>query len=334
MIDVKAFHVLAAQHIGAQQIVILIGDAGQQFVIKATHHHVALQVGAGRVHLLRGAMGTVNPAGEVAGRRVIGHHSRLVIVVVILAVAVIEARGPGVVKAILGVQLGEVGIAIGNIKRFIEAGFAIDVHRMPGIEIEDSAAVEGGAVVAVRIGRGHRRPVAKPGQGRGDKAAFVFTKVAPVILILIFADQPVRQIRAFDGSGDVDAAGAAAKAGGGPGNRTGELPLRTFGDDVDQPAGIENTVQRRGGSLQDFHPFGGGVKAARQHGAQAVGHDRAVAVSAEAAAGKSVLGAAKGVGLHHVGYVIQRLIERGGVLIFENPIADGIHHLRNIQQRH
>ena len=53
MIDVKAFHVLAAQHIGAQQIVILIGDAGQQFVIKAAYHHVALQVGAGGVHLLR-----------------------------------------------------------------------------------------------------------------------------------------------------------------------------------------------------------------------------------------------------------------------------------------
>ena len=53
MIDVKAFHVLAAQHIGAQQIVILIGDAGQQFVIKTAYHHVALQVGAGGVHLLR-----------------------------------------------------------------------------------------------------------------------------------------------------------------------------------------------------------------------------------------------------------------------------------------
>ncbi len=44
-----------------------------------------------------------------------------------------------------------------------------------------------------------------------------------------------------------------------------------FSDDVDQPAGVEDTVQRRGGPLQDFHPFGGGVKAARQHGAQAVG---------------------------------------------------------------
>jgi hypothetical protein len=35
----------------------------------------------------------------------------------ILAVAVVEARGPGVVKAIFGVQLREIGIAIGNIKR-------------------------------------------------------------------------------------------------------------------------------------------------------------------------------------------------------------------------
>ena len=254
-------------------------------------------------------MGTIDPAGEVAGRRIIGHHPRLVIVIVILAVAVIEARGPGVVKAILGVELSEIGIAIGNIKRFIEAGFAIDVNRIAGIQIEDSAAIKGGAVVAVRIGRGHRCPLAKPGQGRGDKAAFVFTEIAPVILILIFADQSVRQICAFDGAGDVDAAGAAAKAGGGPGNRTGELPLRPFSDDVDQPAGVEDTVQRRGGPLQDFHPFGGGVKAARQHGAQAVGHDRAVAVGAEAAAGKGVLGTAEGVGLHHVSDVIQRLIE-------------------------
>ena len=254
-------------------------------------------------------MGTIDPAGEVAGRRIIGHHPRLVIVVMILAVAVVEARGPGVVKAILGVKLSEIGIAIGNIKRFIEAGFAIDVHRMAGIQIENSAAVKRRAVVAVRIGRGHRRPFTKPGQGRGDKAAFVFTKIAPVILILVFPNQPVRQIRAFDGAGDVEAAGTAAKAGGRRGNRTRELPLRPFGDDVDQPAGVEDTVQRRSWPLQDFHPFGGGVKTAWQHGAQTVGHDRAVAVGAEAAAGKGVLGTAEGVGLHHVSDVIQRLIE-------------------------
>lgn len=48
-----------------------------------------------------------------------------------------------VVKAILGVELSEIGIAIGNIKRFIEAGFAIDVNRMAGIQIEDSAAIKG-----------------------------------------------------------------------------------------------------------------------------------------------------------------------------------------------
>ena len=85
---------------------------------------------------------------------------------------------------------------------------------MAGIQIEDSAAIKGGAVVAVRIGRGHRCPLAKPGQGRGDKAAFVFTEIAPVILILIFPNQSVRQIRAFDGAGDVDAAGAAANKNG------------------------------------------------------------------------------------------------------------------------
>ena len=88
-------------------------------------------------------MGTIDPAGEVAGRRIIGHHPRLGYRYSDPAVAVIEARGPCVVKAILGVELSEIGIAIGNIKRFIEAGFAIDVNRMAGIQIEDSAAIKG-----------------------------------------------------------------------------------------------------------------------------------------------------------------------------------------------
>jgi hypothetical protein len=50
----------------------------------------------------------IDTAGQIAGRRVVGHHPGLVIVVVILAVAVVEAGGPGVVKMIFGIQLREV----------------------------------------------------------------------------------------------------------------------------------------------------------------------------------------------------------------------------------
>lgn len=55
------------------------------------------------------------------------------------------------------------------------------------------------------------------------------------------------------------------------------------------PPGSRIPYSVEAGPFQDFHSFGGGVKAARQHGAQAVGHDRAVAVGAKAAAGKGVL---------------------------------------------
>jgi len=69
----------------------------------------------------------------------------------ILAVAVVEAGGPGVAETVFGIQLREIGITVGNIKRFIKTRFAIDVHRMAGVQIEDGAAIEWGTVVTVRI---------------------------------------------------------------------------------------------------------------------------------------------------------------------------------------
>ena len=279
-------------------------------------------------------MGGVNAPGQVAGGRIIGHDPSLVIVVVILAVAVVEAGGPGLVEPVFGVKLRQVGIAVGNVKRFVKTRFTIDVNGLFGREIENRPAIERRIVVAMRVRHVHRGAVAKPGQGRGDKAALLFAKVAPVVFILIFADDPVRQPRPFDGPGDVKLAAAAAKAGGGRRNRAAEGFLRAFGHHVNQPAGVENAVQRRGRAFQHLHALGGGVEAARQDGAQPVGHNGTVAVGAETAAGKGVLGAAEGIGLHDVSDVIQRLVERGDVLIFQHPIADGVNHLRDIQQRH
>ena len=101
------------------------------------------------MHLLRRAVRAVDPASQVAGRRIIGHYPGLVIVVVILTVTVIKARGPGAVKTVLGIQLGNIGITIGDIKGFIETGFTIDVDRVAGIEVENGAAVKRGAVIAM-----------------------------------------------------------------------------------------------------------------------------------------------------------------------------------------
>ena len=191
----------------------------------------------------------------------------------ILAVTVVKAGGPGIVQAIFGVQLRQIGITIGHVKRLVKARFPIDVDRVTGIKIEDGTAIERSIVVAMGVRHVHRRPVAKPGQGRGDKAAFLFTKVAPVILMLVLADDPVGQPRAFDGAGDVKLAGTAAKAAGGGGNRAAEGSLRAFRDDVNQSAGVKNAVQRGGRAFQYFYAFGGGIKAARQNGTQTVGHD-------------------------------------------------------------
>ena len=108
-------------------------------------------------------MGGVDAAGQVAGRRIVGHYPGLIVVVMILAVAVVEAGGPGVAEPVFGIQLREVGITVGNIKRFIKTRFAIDIHRMTGVQIEDGAAIEWGTVVTVRIGDVHRCPLAEPG---------------------------------------------------------------------------------------------------------------------------------------------------------------------------
>ena len=249
------------------------------------------------------------------------------------AVAVIEARGPCVVKAILGVELGEVGIAIGIIKRFIEGVLRSTFTAWPVFRSKIVPRVKG------RCSRGANRRVTvarSPNQVRkgGDKAAFCFTEIAPVIFILIF---PInrRQICAFDGAGDVDAAVPPPKLVGCRGNRTGEPPLRTFGDDVNQPAGVENTVQRRAGPFR-LPPVS--VAALKPRGRTV--RRPLVAIEPSRLAPKPRRVPASWVPPRvlvctTLAIVIQRPVERGGVLIFENPIADGKPTTWwNIQQRH
>ena len=186
----------------------------------------------------------------------------------------------------------------------------------------------------MRIEHGHGGIVAEPGERRGDKGAAFGAEITPVILVLIFARQAIRQARAVNRAGNINLSGAAAKAGRGSGEGTAEGLLRAFGDDVNQAARIENAVERRGRAFQHLYALGCGIKAARQHGAQAVGHDRAVAVRAKSAAHEGILRTAQGVGLHHVADVIERFIQRGGMLILKHFIADGIDHLRDVQHRH
>ncbi|MNS71177.1 hypothetical protein D3C72_1045370 [compost metagenome] len=176
--------------------------------------------------------------------------------------------------------------------------------------------------------------IAKPGQRRRDKGAALFAEITPVILSLILTRQAIRQTCAFNRAGHIELSGAAAKAGGGRRDRTAELSFRVLRYHVNQPARIEDPVQRRRRAFQHFDALRRSIKAARQHGAQAVGHDRPVTVCAKTTAHKRILRPAKGVGLHHVADVIQRFVERGSVLIFQYLIAHGIDHLRDVQHRH
>ena len=91
----------------------------------------------------------IDAAGQVAGRRVVGHYPGLIVVVMILAVAVVEAGGPGVAETVFGIQLRQIRFAIGDIKRLIKTGFAIHIHRVFGVEIENGAAIERGFIVAM-----------------------------------------------------------------------------------------------------------------------------------------------------------------------------------------
>ncbi|MNV09635.1 hypothetical protein D3C71_1001340 [compost metagenome] len=334
IVDIEIFNVLTADHIRAQQIVILVRHPGQDLIVKPGNIDVALQIRAGRMHALGRTLSGVHTAGQVAGGGVIGHHAGLVIRVFILAKAVVEFGGPLAVQAIFGVQLSQIGFTVGDVERLVEARFAIDIHRLLGRQIEDRPAIERGLIIAVGIEHRDGGVIAKPGQGRRDKRAALFTEITPVILFLIFTREAIGQSRAFNRVGHVELPGAATEAGGGRGDRPAELLLRALGHHVNKPARIENAIQRRRRAFQHFDALRRGVKAARQHGAQAVGHDRPVAVSPKTTAHKGILRATKRVGLDYVADVIQRFVERRSVLIFQHLIAHGIHHLRNIQHWH
>ena len=244
MVDVETFDVLTAHHVRTQQIVILIRHAGQDLIVKACNIHIPLQIRAGAVHALGRALGRIHAAGQVAGFCIVGHHAGLVIAVFILAVAVVELRGPLAVKTVFRVQLRQIGLTIGHVKRLVKAGFAIDINGFFSVEIEDRSAIERRFIVAMRIEHGHGGIIAEPGERRGDKGAAFVAKITPVIFVLILTREAIRQTRAVDRAGHIDLSGAAAKAGGGGGQRTTEGSLRAFGDDVNQAARIENAIQR------------------------------------------------------------------------------------------
>jgi len=52
VIDIEALHVLTADHISVQQIVILVSDPGQNFVIEPADGQVAMEIGTGALYPL------------------------------------------------------------------------------------------------------------------------------------------------------------------------------------------------------------------------------------------------------------------------------------------
>ena len=76
------------------------------------------------------------------------------------------------------------------------------------------------------------------------------------------------------------------------------------------------------GPLSILDALGGGVEGAGQGDAQAVAHDRAVAVVAEAALDEGVLRAAQRVGLDHARDVAERVIEAARRLVSQHLRRD------------
>ena len=149
MVDIEIFNVLTAHHVRTQQIVILIRHTGQDLIVKARDIHVPLQIRTRTVHTLSRALGGIHAAGQVTRFGVIGHHARLVIAVFILAKAVVKLRGPLAVKTVFGVELRQIGLPVGNVKRLVKAGFTIYVYRLFGAEIENGSSIERRLIVAM-----------------------------------------------------------------------------------------------------------------------------------------------------------------------------------------
>ncbi|MPN13214.1 hypothetical protein SDC9_160534 [bioreactor metagenome] len=101
------------------------------------------------MHALSGALSGINTAGKISACRIISHHASLIIAVFILTKAVVEFRCPFAVETVFGIQLRQIRFAIGDIKRLIKTGFAIHIHRVFGVEIENGAAIERGFIVAM-----------------------------------------------------------------------------------------------------------------------------------------------------------------------------------------
>ncbi|GJE60691.1 hypothetical protein MPOCJGCO_2805 [Methylobacterium trifolii] len=331
--DVEAGVVGAADQAGAQHVGVVVGGAHQEVVVEAEEAHLADRVEPAGMHLEVRILRRVGAPGQHAGAGVVGDRPRLVVLVEIVAVGVVEVHLPGVAQDAFDLDAGDVALARGDVVAFVEAAVAGHGHRLAGGRIEHRAAVEGRLVVRVLVVQPHHRLVALPGQRGGEHLLVLGAEVAPVFLVAVLGDEAVGEVGARDRPGLVHLDPAAVEARA-PGLEVAGLDeARLLGDDVDEPARIEDAVERRGRALEHLDPLRGRHEGPRQRRAQSVAQDRAVAVVAEAPADEGVLGAAQRVGLGDARDVDERLVQRPHGLVLQHLLGDDGDRLRHLDQR-
>ena len=205
------------------------------------------------------------------------------------------------------------------------------------VRVERGAAIERRMEFPVLVGHRDLRIAAVPRERRRDEGLPVFAEVAPVLLVRLVDDQPVREPRVADRPGRIEGRAAAVLAV--PERRRAErdrvvaLELRLLGDDVDHAARVHQPVQQRRRSLQHLDAVDRRVERAPLHERHPVLHDRAVAVAAEAALHDRVLRARERVALRDAADVAERVVQVARPLVAQHLRGHDVDGLRGVEQQ-
>ncbi|MNE00598.1 hypothetical protein D3C80_930110 [compost metagenome] len=161
---------------------------------------------------------------------------------------------------------------------------------------------------------------------------FIGAKIAPVILMLTLGDKTESKT-VSQRAGDVEGTTAATKAAGGTADACIPVVLRFFADQINDAAGIENSVQQRGRAFQHLNAIGGGIHAQPLIAADTVDKYRAVRVDAKAAFDKAVLCATQGITLSHAADEFHRIIDAFNLKVVNDLRRDDADGLRHVTER-
>ena len=237
------------QQITQIPLVIHVVGANQYFVQRIAPVQLAQGIdggGMGRLHRIAGRIGAPgHQTGVVIGR----HEPRLIVVVIVAAVAITGIERPAVVQAMLHTQVHRIRTPGGDVEGFVQASIARDVEHLAGFRIDLRASVEWHRIFHVFVGDRDLGVLAIPGQRRRNHCLIDAAEIAPVIDVLFVGDQPVGQTAIAQWPGEIYLLASATKAGAECRDRVSGFQLWLFGHHVDDPTGVLHAIQHRRGAF-------------------------------------------------------------------------------------